>query len=345
MKAILILIISFCFVINTSAQQVSLTQQIKARKVIEDYCKLLIEYANGDTGSRFLIDDLMEGSNNQVYNDIDDNGNIEMESYLSLITLKKPTINYSEIPAEEEWQIGKNDRWQGLVIKVEKRVNGMLKSNYFLINTRNNRITNIYKTLPPFLTYKNLYDDDKMTTVKEEKTSVGGIFAFMSGSLFLEKTEHEQLLKLDETITLRQKSLVKKTLIDYSIALEKYVNKELESRFIIEQLFESELNQVYDDINGMTMLPLSEYLDKIRLTKKRSLIRFIGDPTIMYYFEKEGMQFGNKTTFVYFVCKFSKKINNKTSNLFYVVNSTNNYKLVSSHKDVADISNMILENK
>lgn len=161
MKYLVLFYVLICFTsITTFSQQISLSEQIKAENTVKLYCSYITEYANGDLKKRVLIQDLMETSDNLVYNDIDDNGNIGLGEYLNLIMQKKPSISYSEIPKKEKWLIGKkDDGWQGLVIKMEKKVNGNSKINYFIINIRNNKIRNIYNKLTSSLTYRNLYNN------------------------------------------------------------------------------------------------------------------------------------------------------------------------------------------
>lgn len=165
MKKHFILISFTALLINLNAQEITLKQQALAKKVVENFCSYMVDYSAGDMEIRFSIEDLMETRNNMVYNDIDDSKNIGLGDYLNLIMQKKTTISYSVIPAKEEWLIAQSEvGWLGLVIKVEKQVNGSPKSNYFLINTRNNKITNILKTLPTYLSYRTLNNNSVVNT-------------------------------------------------------------------------------------------------------------------------------------------------------------------------------------
>lgn len=138
-----------------------------------------------------------------------------------------------------------------------------------------------------------------------------------------------------QQITKRQQYLVANTLNQFSTALEKYASGDAASRFILEEIFESPDNQVWNDIDNMTMVSMKEYLNLIQLSKNSLSISFMGEPNIndSYYFLREVERYGEKRKILHLVCKLSKSINNSTNSLYYIVN-VGNYKLVNCYKEI-----------
>lgn len=170
-------IIMLWFAANISslyAQEITLTQQILAEKTINDYCQYLIDYSKGNAKSRIVLENLMGTKSNKVYNDIGNGGLIDFKEYLNLFMLQKHDISFSEVPPKDQWQVGTKGDQQYLIVTMIKYVDSKKKTNIFFINPGNQndniniRITNIYNSLPEFLTYKKLTDAPSFPSIQTE---------------------------------------------------------------------------------------------------------------------------------------------------------------------------------
>lgn len=137
------------------SQVFSKRQQYLSIKTIKDYCNELTELGNGNTSSRYIIEELFETPDNEVVNDIFRNELIGLKQYLNFVTLKKTKFSFNTNLSPQSiklFDVKDGDNYKTyFIIRVNKKVNSKNGSSYFAINPSNRKIINIYDNVPDWV--------------------------------------------------------------------------------------------------------------------------------------------------------------------------------------------------